>query len=70
MLVPGRAVVTSNGMVDLPLKIRTEYGLSAGSKVVFLESDSGILMMPVPPIMKLFGVERKEEGANRSNQGT
>lgn len=56
-----RAVVTSNGMVNLPSKIRKKYGLSAGSKVVFLESDSGILMIPAPPIMKLFGVGREKK---------
>ncbi len=35
------ATVTSKSMVNLPSKIRKKYGLSAGSKVVFIESDSG-----------------------------
>ncbi len=52
------ATVTSRSMVNIPAKIRRKYGLRAGSKVVFVETDSGLLMIPVPPIMDLFGAER------------
>ncbi|MBI2649527.1 MAG: AbrB/MazE/SpoVT family DNA-binding domain-containing protein [Thaumarchaeota archaeon] len=57
------ATVTSKSMVNLPSKIRKKYGLTPGSKVVFIDSDSGILMIPVPPIMKLFGADREHKAA-------
>lgn len=48
MVMAEMATVTSKSMVNLHSKIRKKYGLTAGSKVVFVESDSGILMIPVP----------------------
>ncbi len=63
MVMAETATVTSKSMVNLPSKIRKKYGLTPGSKVVFIESDSGILMIPVPPIMKLFGADREHKTA-------
>ncbi len=61
MVMAETATVTSKSMVNLPSKIRKKYGLTPGSKVVFIDSDSGILMVPVPPIMKLFGIAREHK---------
>ncbi len=63
MVMAETATVTSKSMINLPSKIRKKYGLTPGSKVVFIESDSGILMLPVPPIMKLFGAMREHKAA-------
>lgn len=61
MVMAETATVTSKSMINLPSKIRKKYGLTPGSKVVFVDSDSGILMIPVPPIMKLFGIAREHK---------
>jgi len=55
------ATVTSKSMVTIPAKIRRKYGLKQGAKVVFLDSDAGIKLMPVPSISDLFGIDKKHK---------
>ncbi len=42
------ATVTSKSMVNIPASIRRKYRIKEGDKVVFLETDEGIVMVPVP----------------------
>ncbi len=53
------ATITSRSMVNIPAKIRRKYGLKQGSKVVFLDSNGEVKLLPVPPISELFGADRK-----------
>jgi AbrB family looped-hinge helix DNA binding protein len=55
--------VTEKGTVTIPAEIRKKYGLKKGSVVEFIETDEGILLIPVVPLEELFGIDkaRKEE---------
>lgn len=59
MVMPEVATVTSKSMINIPVRIRRKYGLQAGSKVVFLELESGITLVPVPSVSYLFGIDKK-----------
>jgi AbrB family looped-hinge helix DNA binding protein len=56
------ATVTSRSMINIPARIRAKYKIKEGSKVVFVETEHGLVLVPVPPINDLFGIdkERKE----------
>lgn len=59
MVMTETATVTSKSMVNIPARLRARYGLKPGSRVVFVEEDSRIIMIPVPPMMDLFGIDRE-----------
>lgn len=52
------ATVTSKSMLTIPARIRRRYGIKEGMKVAFVESEAGIMMIPVPSISELFGIGR------------
>ena len=52
------ATVTSKSMVNIPAKIRRKYGIKEGAKVLFVESETGVKLIPLPPISELFGLDR------------
>jgi len=54
--------ITSKGTVTIPSKVRKKYNLKSGSKVQFVETDEGVLLIPVVPFEQMFGAdkERKE----------
>ncbi len=62
MVMTETATVTSKSMVNIPARLRSKYGLKPGSRVVFIEEDSRIIMIPVPPMMELFGIDREHAG--------
>ncbi len=47
--------VTEKGMVTLPVKMRRRLKISRGSKVEFIETEDGILVIPIARIDELFG---------------
>lgn len=51
-------MVTEKGTVTIPVEIRRRLGLRRGSRVEFLETDQGVLMVPVLPLEALRGVDR------------
>jgi len=51
--------VTSKGTVTIPADIRWKYGIREGSKVEFIETEDGILIIPIPRFEELFGVDRE-----------
>ena len=55
MVMTETATVTSKSMINIPASIRKKYGIKAGDKVVFLETDQGVVLVRVPPLMELFG---------------
>ena len=56
------ATVTSKSMINIPVRIRRKYGITEGTKVVFIEGGNGRLeLIPVPPLSKLFGVDRENK---------
>jgi AbrB family looped-hinge helix DNA binding protein len=52
--------VTEKGTVTIPVKIRKKYNLKRGSKVKFVETESGALLIPSPSFEELRGVMKKE----------
>jgi len=51
--------ITGKGTVTIPAEIRRKYGLKKGSRVKFIETDGGILLVPIIPLENLFGVDRE-----------
>jgi AbrB family looped-hinge helix DNA binding protein len=54
--------LTEKGTVTIPAEIRKKYRLKKGSRVEFVETDEGVLLVPVVPLEELHGVDsdRKE----------
>ena len=52
--------VTGKGTVTIPVEIRRKYKLKKGSKVKFIETDHGALLVPAPSFEELRGVIGKE----------
>ena len=53
------AKVTSKSMVTIPAKIMRKYGIKEGMRVKFIESETGILMIPIPKLEDLRGMDRQ-----------
>ena len=50
--------MTEKGTVTIPAEIRKKYKLRKGSIVEFVETDEGILLVPVVPFEELFGADK------------
>lgn len=55
------ATVTSKSMVSIPVRIREKYGIREGSKVEFVESDEGVLLVPIKSLGDLRGAFKPHE---------
>jgi len=53
------ATVTSKSMVTIPSKIRRKYNIKEGMKVKFVESETGVLMIPIPKLEDLRGIDSR-----------
>jgi len=53
------AKVTSKRMVTIPAKIMKKYSIKEGMKIKFVEREDGILMIPIPNLEDLWGIDRK-----------
>ncbi|MBC7126614.1 MAG: AbrB/MazE/SpoVT family DNA-binding domain-containing protein [Candidatus Methanosuratus sp.] len=51
--------VTEKGTVTIPARIRKKYGLRKGSRVEFIETDGGVMLIPIAPLESLFGADAK-----------
>ncbi len=45
-------------MINIPANIRRKYGFKEGDKVVFVETEHGLMLIRVPPLKELFGMGR------------
>jgi AbrB family looped-hinge helix DNA binding protein len=50
--------ITEKGTVSIPSNIRNKYGLRRGAKVEFIDTEEGIVIVPVTPIRALFGADK------------
>ena len=50
--------VTEKGTVTIPAEIRRKYRLRKGTRVEFIETGEGVMMVPVLPLKDLFGSDR------------
>lgn len=51
------AKVTSKSMVTIPAKIMKKHGIKEGMRIKFIESETGILMIPIPRLEDLRGID-------------
>jgi len=49
--------VTCKGTVTIPAEVRRRYRIKEGTKIEFIETEQGILLIPVPPLDQLFGID-------------
>ncbi len=50
--------ITEKGTVTIPVEIRKKYMLRKGSRVEFIETDEGVLLVPAIPLEELFGADK------------
>ena len=50
--------LTEKGTVTIPAEIRKKYQLRKGSRVEFVDTDEGVLLVPVVPLEELHGADR------------
>jgi AbrB family looped-hinge helix DNA binding protein len=50
--------ITAKGTVTIPAEIRRKYKLRKGSRVKFVETEEGILLLPIIPLEELFGIDK------------
>jgi len=53
--------VTRLGTVTIPIPIRRKYGIAKGSKVMFVETDDVIQLVPLTSIKNLFGADSEKD---------
>jgi AbrB family looped-hinge helix DNA binding protein len=58
--------VTRLGTVTIPIPIRRKYGIAKGSKVMFVETDDVIQLVPLTSIKNLFGADNEKESVIHS----
>lgn len=56
-----KAKLTSNGMINFPAKLRKKIGLKPGDEVSFIETDDGILIVPVLNILEATNPDHYEK---------
>jgi len=54
------ATVTSKKMVVIPAEIRRKYRITEGTKVKFIDKGNMIVLVPIPPLKELFGIDKKD----------
>ncbi len=50
------STVTEKGTITIPAKIRRKHQIKKGYKVEFIETEKGILIIPIPNLEDLFGI--------------
>ena len=50
--------ITEKGTVTIHAEIRKKYKLRKGSRVEFVETDEGVLLVPAIPLEDLFGADK------------
>jgi AbrB family looped-hinge helix DNA binding protein len=53
--------ITQKGTVSIPSRFRRKYGLQKGAKVEFVDTQEGILIVPVVRLEDLFGVDKSRK---------
>lgn len=57
------AKVTSKSMVTIPAEIMRKYGIKEGTRVKFIETENGIMMIPIPGLEGLRGIDSRHAAA-------
>jgi AbrB family looped-hinge helix DNA binding protein len=51
------STVTSKSMINFPARLRRKYGIRTGSKVAFVETEAGLLLVPLLSVKQMFGID-------------
>ena len=52
--------VTSKRMITIPAKFARMYGIKNSTKIEIIDTDRGLLLVPLVPLEDLFGIDSKE----------
>ncbi len=52
--------VTSKRMITIPADLARKYSIEKSTKLEVIDTGEGILLIPIIPFEKLFGVDNKE----------
>ena len=57
------SVITKKGQVVVPVSLRRKYGITAGTRVVWIDTGSVIKLIPIPedPVAALRGCSKGED---------
>lgn len=58
MVMAETGKVTSKSMVNIPAKIRKKYGIKEGDELAFVETEGGVMLVPLLSMKELFGIDR------------
>jgi AbrB family looped-hinge helix DNA binding protein len=61
MVTPLTYTITEKGTVSIPSDIRNKYGLRKGAKVEFIDTEEGIVIVPVTSMRALFGADKSRK---------
>ena len=71
----GSVTITDKGTITIPSVIRKKYGLNEGAGLEFVESELGIVLVPIKPLKGSFGIDgaimreiAKEIGEDRARE--
>ena len=53
----GSVTITDKGTITIPPEIRKKYGLNEGVGLEFVESELGIVLVPIKPLKESFGID-------------
>ena len=53
--------ITEKGTVTIPVDVRRKLGLGKGAQVDFVTTDEGVLIVPIIPFEKLYGVDKDKK---------
>ena len=75
VITMGSVTITDKGTITIPPEIRKKYGLNEGVGLEFVESELGIVLVPIKPLKESFGIDgdimreiAKEIGVDRKRE--
>jgi len=60
VMVKRVVTVTSKRMVTIPVDLARKYNIEKSTKLEVIDTGEGILLIPITPLEKLFGIDDKK----------
>ncbi|OLS20471.1 MAG: hypothetical protein HeimC2_37090 [Candidatus Heimdallarchaeota archaeon LC_2] len=55
-----KSKLAKNGMINLPAKIKKEFGIDTGDEISFIKTDDGYLLIPIKDPLDLIRPDEKD----------